>query len=309
MIDCKRIAFLFALPAALFSRGPQIQYSDLPQYGVALVPPSSPDFAGMLADIERRVANPVAGSPSYPDGAPQVSDIDRASSAILVNRGTKPIANVTIVWRRKRSMLSLGLMNGPTVLDAFWLPPAEVTWANYWRVILPGSKRYIGARTMVGDNSDVRPPTPAEQGGSNLFPRPEPLFAGDAIDSMTIDGVFFADGSFVGPDRQKMWERTVYNVQEQQALATVARAGRNRGESAAQILKDVEALTGPAEQRFPTHQRSQFYQLTSPADFQDWFLAQTGRSIDRQRQHGGDDVALAMLLAWSNIEPPHFSRM
>jgi hypothetical protein len=89
-----------------------------------------------------------------------------------------------------------------------------VTWANYWRVILPGSKRYIGARTMVGDNSDVRPPAPAEQGGSNLFPRPEPLFAGDAIDSMTIDGVFFADGSFVGPDTQKMWERTVYNVQE-----------------------------------------------------------------------------------------------
>jgi hypothetical protein len=90
-------------------------------------------------------------------------------------------------------------MNGPTVLDAFWLPPAEVTWANYWRVILPGSKRYIGARTMVGDNSDVRPPAPAGQGGSNVFPRPEPLFAGDAIDSMTIDGVFFADGSFVVP--------------------------------------------------------------------------------------------------------------
>ena len=117
-------------------------------------------------------------------------------------------------------------MNGPTVLDAFWLPPAEVTWANYWRVILPGSKRYIGARTMVGDNSDVRPPAPAGQGGSNVFPRPEPLFAGDAMDSMTIDGVFFADGSFVGPDTQKMWERTVYNVQEQQALATVARAGQ-----------------------------------------------------------------------------------
>jgi hypothetical protein len=117
-------------------------------------------------------------------------------------------------------------MNGPTVLDAFWLPPAEVTWANYWRVILPGSKRYIGARTMVGDNSDVRPPAPAGQGGSNVFPRPEPLFAGDAIDSMTIDGVFFADGSFVGPDTQKMWERTVCNAQEQQALATVARAGQ-----------------------------------------------------------------------------------
>lgn len=202
MVDCKRFAYLFVLSAVLFAQTPQIQYNDLPQYGVVLVPPSSPEFAGMLADIERRVASPIAGSPSYPYGAPQVSNIDRALSAILVNRGTKPIANLTMVWRSKRGMLSLGLMIAPTVLDTFWLPPAEVTWANYWRVILPGSKRYIGARTMVGDNSDVRPPTLAEQGGSNLFPAPEPLSAGDVI-SMTIDGVFFADGSFAGPDNQR----------------------------------------------------------------------------------------------------------
>ena len=74
-------------------------------------------------------------------------------------------------------------------------------------------------------------------------------------------------------------------------------------------MKDVEALTGPAVQRFPDHRRSQFYQLTSPAGFQDWFLAQMGQSIDRERQHSGDDAALATLLAWSNIEPPNFSRM
>ena len=309
MLAMRSLACLLALPTALLAQGAQIQYSDLPQYGVMLVPPSSPDFAGMLADIEHRVANPVTGSPSYSNSAPQVSDIDRAFSAILVNRGTKPIADVTVVWRRKRGLLSLGLMNGPTVLDAFWLPPAEVAWANYWRVILPGSKRYIGARTMVGDNSDVRPPLPAEQGGTDLFPRPEPLFGGDAIDSMSIDGVFFADGSFVGPNTQKMWERTVYNVQEQQALATVARAGYDRGESATQIVSDVQALTGPAEQRFPSRERAQFAQLTSPTDFQEWFLAQIGRSLDRQRQNGGDDAVVALLLAWSNIKPPTFARM
>lgn len=100
MVNCKRFAYLFALTAALFAQGPQIQYNDLPQYGVVLVPPSSPDFARLLTDIERRVANPVAGSPTYPDGAPQVSDIDHAFSAILVNRGTRPIADVTMVWRR-----------------------------------------------------------------------------------------------------------------------------------------------------------------------------------------------------------------
>jgi hypothetical protein len=309
MVAWRRLAYFLVLPVTLLSQSEPIRYDDLPQYGVVLVPPSSPDFAGMLTDIQRRVANPVAGSPSYPGGAPRVSDIDRAFSAILVNRATKPIANITLVWRSKHGKLSLGLMTGPTVLDAFSLPPTEATWANYWRVILPGSKRYIGARTMVGDNSDVRPPTPAEQGGTNLFPHPEPLLGGDAIDSMSIDGLFFADGTFVGPDTQKMWERTVYCVKAQQALATVARAGHDRGESTAQLMSDVRVVTGPAEQRFPNQQGHQLSQLTSAGDFQDWYLAQTGRSLDRQSHNEGDDAAVAMLLRWSNIKPPNFSRM
>jgi len=309
MVAWRRLAYFFALSAALLSQGAPIQYDDLHQYGVVLVPPSSPDFAGMLADIQRRVANPVAGSPSYPGGAPQISEIDRAFSAILVNRGTKPIASLNLVWRNKHGKLSLGLMNGPTVLDAFSLPPTEATWANYWRVILPGSKRYIGARTMVGDNSDVRPPAPAEQGGVDLFPHPEPLLGGDAIDSMSIDGLFFADGTFVGPDTQKMWERTVYNVRAQQALATIARAGHDRGESSNQVMSEIRAFTGPSERRFPNQHGSQLSQLTTAGDFQDWYVAQIGRSLDRQSHNGGDDAVVAMLLKWSNIKSPNFIRM
>jgi hypothetical protein len=35
---------------------------DLPRYGVALLPPSSPEYAVLLADIEKRLANPIPGS-------------------------------------------------------------------------------------------------------------------------------------------------------------------------------------------------------------------------------------------------------
>jgi hypothetical protein len=34
---------------------------------------------------------------------------------------------------------------------------------GYWHTILPGSKRYLSESGMVGDNTDVRPPTPDEK--------------------------------------------------------------------------------------------------------------------------------------------------
>jgi hypothetical protein len=41
---------------------------DLPRYGVALLPPSSPEYAVLLADIEKRLANPIPGSMPQLDG-------------------------------------------------------------------------------------------------------------------------------------------------------------------------------------------------------------------------------------------------
>ena len=43
---------------------------DLPQYGVVLLPPSLPDYAGLLADIQKRLANPIPGS------APNMLDLE-----------------------------------------------------------------------------------------------------------------------------------------------------------------------------------------------------------------------------------------
>jgi hypothetical protein len=40
---------------------------DLPLHGVVLIPPSSPDYDSLLADIQRRIDHPVAGSPPIPE--------------------------------------------------------------------------------------------------------------------------------------------------------------------------------------------------------------------------------------------------
>jgi hypothetical protein len=50
---------------------------DLPQYGVVLLPPSSPKYSGLFADIQDRLANSVPGS------APQAPDFEDPSASTM----------------------------------------------------------------------------------------------------------------------------------------------------------------------------------------------------------------------------------
>src|SRR5689334_24160312 len=79
--------------------GMEMVCEDLPAYGVILVPPDSPEYDVLLADIERRVASPVPVGPPLPERArPRIDPEDRATSAILVNRARAGIASIYQIW-------------------------------------------------------------------------------------------------------------------------------------------------------------------------------------------------------------------
>jgi hypothetical protein len=60
------------------------QCEDLSDFGLVLVPPSSPDYEPLLAEIQRRVEYPLE---------------KRETSAILLNDRGKSIAAIDAVWR------------------------------------------------------------------------------------------------------------------------------------------------------------------------------------------------------------------
>ena len=73
---------------------------DLPRQGLLLIPPSSADYDPFLSDIQRRLAKPVDGSPPLPEHLRQrIYPEDRPTSAILLNRNSKAIAALQVVWR------------------------------------------------------------------------------------------------------------------------------------------------------------------------------------------------------------------
>ena len=235
---------------------------DLPRYGLVLVPPSSEDYNALLADIQRRVNEPAEGSPPFPEKfRPRIIPEDRPTSAILLNRSAKTIAGLQAVWRFETEAgrtfrHSRGMLSPHSLLLPFgrW-EESTLKLYTYWNTVLPGSKRYLGESGMVGDNTDVRPPADGEKwrGGMSAGGGGGAGSSRDAIRQVTLvlDGVFFLDGEFVGPDGEKMFEQTVADAEAHRIVARIAKDGHDRGMPPTEILADIEKTTGVAPDHPP----------------------------------------------------------
>lgn len=142
-----------------------------------------------------------------------------------------------------------------TLLPFDKLPESHWRLHTYWHTIFPGSKRYLGESGIVGDNTDVRLPEEDEKwrggmvtgrgGGGRSSPEPIRQV------TLVLDGVFFVDGEFAGPDDGKMFERTAADAEAHRIVARIAREAYDRRLSAAEILAEIEKTTGVATDRPP----------------------------------------------------------
>jgi hypothetical protein len=285
---------------------------DLPQHGVLLIPPASPEYDVLLADIQRRMEHPVEGSPPVVEmPRPRIRPEDRDVSAILVNRSPHGIAAIQQVWTLRgpdgrAATSSIGDGGNPSVLLPFGLPAQMLKLYGYWHVILPGSKRYLSINgDQAGDNSDVRPPDAEERwkggigggGGGRRLHRPMQSV------TLTLDGVFFTDGGFAGPNRRGLWEQVVYSAEAHMQVAALARRGREAGMAAGQLLAEVERLTGPAAEEFPRPPGSAA-EVTRES-----VLRKLAWDIGMARKHGGDERTVGMLMSWVDARPPEFHKL
>ena len=290
---------------------------DLRQFGVELIPPSAPEFDSLLADIRGRIDNPVEGSPPRLERiSGRIDDADRETSAILVNRSPFGIAAIQQLWSFTESGGSAYTSstgpgaNNPSILLPYGIPEKALKLYGYWHVILPGSKRYLSRNgRLLGDNSDVRPPAEDEVwtggmgGGGGGGGR-----SGGQIESvtLTLDGVFFSDGGFIGPNREKLWEQVVARAEAHEQLTRIAKEGRDRGAAPWEILADIEAFTGPAPdgRPMPVPPRS----MADMGEFRKSALQKLAWQIAMVRQRG-DEFALQLIVAWGDARVPQSRKL
>ena len=286
------------------------QCEDLAQNGLVLIPPSSPEFDTLVAGIEQRAPE---------RNLPKISEADREVSAILVNRGQKPVAGLQAVWRFETAdghsfRHSWGMLQSRGVLLPFGFSEVARKRDAYWHTILPGSKRYLTDGRMMGDNTDVRPPDADERigsgGGGGGGGAHGTLRDGIVITqgTLAIDGAFFADGEFAGPNREQLWEKIVAEAEARMSVGQVAREGRDKGESAQGILDVIAEMTGPAPERIPMPPMIK-ENSASMEDYRHWALQQVAFEFfgmpmrDITPEHKVETIA-----AWSDTVLPKFRR-
>ena len=296
------------------------QCDDLRELGLILVPNTSPEYEPLLADIRQRIYGPrpeLAGMPEpvRKGLSGRISPDKLSTSAILLNGSARSIAALALVWHYEEAdgrtyTKSSGHIPGRSVLLPFAARPEFQAIHSYWHVILPGSKRYLAEDGIAGDNTDVRLPRPEEiwRGGG--------IFGGGGAGSgqprspvkevkLVLDGVFFTDGGFAGPDSYGMWAQITSEAAVRMDVASTAREGRNRGVSAGDILEEIETITGQPRLLSDGHKP------VPPGPGADWrrqfHLQQHANEIAHQRRNVGDDATIEWLAAQADVRLPVFT--
>ena len=132
------------------------------------------------------------------------------------------------------------------MLLPFCLDEQTKKFDAFWHTILPGSKRLMTADGhWHGGNTDVRAAAEDElwqggffgKSGGSTTDQLEPV-------SLRLDGVFFADGGFAGPNQLGSWESTTFAAEAYLVCAKLAREAREKGASPDAFFARVKEVTG-----------------------------------------------------------------
>ena len=293
---------------------------DLARYGIVLVPPSTAEYFELLADIEQRLQNRPAGSPPIKrDAISRIAEHDTSGSAILLNRAQVAIASIAYIWsfsgRRdgRLSPHSFSPGTNPSVLLPFGLDDRIRKVRAFWNTILPGSKRLITSDgSSFGDNTDVRPPAVDELwhgsfvsiGGGSGSHESQPV-------KLTLDGIFFVDGGFAGPNRLGAWEHTVFAAEAYLNCAALAQEASRHGTPPAEFFTEVQTLTGQMDERMPPppHRPNLESAAPDPEPIRTYQLQVVGGRVLAMRKRLGDEAAMAAVEAWADAPVPKFYRL
>lgn len=292
----------------------------LEEFGVRLFGAADPEFFPRVEVL--RKCWQARGIP--PEPHPDVSfptEQQLAYSAVMVNDSDQPIVGYTLqvqcaldgricftytLTGESSAVFFFGGLCGESLRDR------RNERALFDNSIFPQSQRLWYRRHIVGDNSDVaiRPP---REGciislGASDDQRGEPI-------SYVLDGVFFADGSFAGPDEWGLWDEVVEYFRIRQELATTALAVQEVGGSIAQIYEALLAVAQPyvrAAEQLPPPPPPPFPTERSP--MADHARTQARRLIGRRFLPAfpglqTPEQAVSMVMRWTHSSPPVFRRL
>jgi hypothetical protein len=233
----------------------------------------------------------------------------------LVNQAPVAIASLAYTWtfrtgegRDGQSFCLPG--TNPSALLPFCLHDQTKRFDNFWNTIFLNSKRLITSEGIqYGDNTDVRAPAQDElwdggffgSGGGSSSYRGQPV-------KLTLDGVFFVDGGFAGPDTLGTWDRTALAREAYLACSALARQAHEKSAPSEAFFREMEEFTG---YKFFTTTAPPQYPIGPPdleaiRKHERWVV---GMHIDWLRKRLGDEAAMTSIAAWRDAPAPKLHKL
>ena len=127
-----------------------------------------------------------------------------------------------------------------------------------------------------------------------------------------LDGVFFVDGGFAGPNRLGAWEHTVFAAEAHLVCAVLAREARQKTTSSDALFVQVQQLTDQTDEpRLPPPPPPRSLE-SSPPDLESirkYEQQIVGWKVIEMRKRLGDNAAIASIDAWGNAPGPKLHRL
>ena len=294
----------------------QMRYEDFPKAGLVLVRPSSPDYESLVSQIKARSLRTLAQSDAVglrATGGGFDLQEDLSKSVVFSNQSEKAVSLLQVLWGfelpdGRETIGSCAWAGAESLLLPFELTSGMKSAMKYRSAILPGSKRYItNAGVVIGDNSDVRPPSTEEIwrggmvsgfGGGYTEPRHVARL------SICIEGAFFDNGEFVGTNRSRLFEQIVAKAN---APAKIAEMANQKGRSTSSILDDIQRTARKVK---ATDWPPLIPEANTPISvYGQMAFRDLAENVQNYRTSKGDARTLEIIRSWATIEVPVFRKL
>lgn len=218
----------------------EITGKGLPAYGLTVIGLSDPQFNEMMSDF-------------FEDDPPELVKIAAPTSVFLINGSNKALVayDLTYDFQAADGKVDSNELS-PLLVPALMDLPAHRLAEDQAVVILPGRARLVSPLFGFGGLSKGRVPPLF---GDESEEKRQKEFMKSAIKStlawtssvtITLDGAFFEDGSFVGPNASQFFENTKAIIDAQHDMlewfVEAVRTRERKGESTDKVFSDLEFM-------------------------------------------------------------------
>src|SRR5581483_9275392 len=223
------------------NKGPiEIKGKGLPAYGLTVVALNDPQYNDMMSDF-------------FGDNPPELVKIAAPTSVFLINGSDKVIIAYDLTYDFRAAD---GTVNSNEYSSIFM--PALIDWPrerlaeDQAAVILPGRARLISPMFSFGGLTKGQlPPSFGNESDEKRLKKEMMSAIKMTLEwtsslTITLDGVFFEDGSFVGPDASEFFENTKATITARRDLlewfVASVRKRERKGESPDIVFSELEAV-------------------------------------------------------------------